>query len=160
MLMITTPTHKQQDDVSCSKMGMGVTPKLYSLEAFWILQLFESSYFGNGTQIFLKKFGVHFPQYVRNEKIIQLLWKIMWKMKDSSLFQAEAIFQLIQNYWGDYVKFQLFSNFLNKTQVHALSKWLQRVWFCLITFLYQFTSDYSSGKNSWKKSSKLKKLTF
>ena len=33
-LVITKPTNKQQDDISCSKMSMGITPKLHSLKAF------------------------------------------------------------------------------------------------------------------------------
>ena len=33
-LPINTPIHKQQDDNSCSKMSMCVTPKLYSHKAF------------------------------------------------------------------------------------------------------------------------------
>ena len=33
-LVITLPTHKEQDDVSCSKMIMSVTLKLYSPETF------------------------------------------------------------------------------------------------------------------------------
>ena len=70
-LVITTPTHKQEDDFSCcSKMSMDVIPKLYSTEAFRVSLLFESPYFGNRTQIFLKYWGVGFLQYVRNEKII------------------------------------------------------------------------------------------
>ena len=69
MLLITTPTDKQQDDVSCSKMSMGDTPILHSLETFYISQLFESPYFRNKTHFFLKYLGVHFLQYVRNKKI-------------------------------------------------------------------------------------------
>ena len=38
-LAITTPTHRQQDGVSCSKMTMGVTPKLYSLEGSLLFEV-------------------------------------------------------------------------------------------------------------------------
>ena len=34
MLVTTTPTHKQQNDVFCSTMSMGVALEFYSLEAF------------------------------------------------------------------------------------------------------------------------------
>ena len=89
MLVITTPTHKQQNDVSCSTMSMGVA----------------------------------------------LEWKTI---------------EIIS------VKSELFPNFPNKVRAHGLSKCLQRVWFCLITFLYQFTSGYCSDSNSYKKLETLK----
>ena len=59
MKVITTRTHKQ-DDVFCSKVSMGVTPILCSLEEFSISQLFESPYFRNRTHIFRKNWGVRF----------------------------------------------------------------------------------------------------
>ena len=77
-------------------MILDVTHKLHSLEVFWILQLFESPYFGDGTHILLKNWGLNFLKYVTNDKIIYLLWKSMWKMKDPSLFIIESIFQSIQ----------------------------------------------------------------
>ena len=70
MLLITTPTQKQQDDVSCSKISTDDTPILSSLEAFGIAPLFKSPYIANGTHIFLKNCRVHFLQDVKNEKII------------------------------------------------------------------------------------------
>ena len=34
MLVITTLTHKQENDISCSMVGMDFIPKLYSLEPY------------------------------------------------------------------------------------------------------------------------------
>ena len=68
MLVITTPTHKQQDDVSWSKMCMDVIPKVYSLETFWTSQLLEGLCFGNGAHIFFQNLKCTFSSIFQEWK--------------------------------------------------------------------------------------------
>ena len=108
-----------------------------------------------------QKLEYTFPSICQERKYdLAFVKKICERWKYSSFFLAELIFQLIHDYWIIKVKFEILLKFPNKTQVPGLSKWLQRVWFCLITFLHQFTSsyccDYCQGNSCKKKTLKLK----
>ena len=88
------------------------------------------------------------------------MWKSMWKMEDSSVFLGESIFQSIQDYWDNQRWIWVISKLPEQNASHGLSKWLQRIWFCLIAFLYQFTSDYCSDYCPGNSCEKTSKFTF